>query len=84
MKRVYSNISSTELSFMISAHKVRALSASLAYWNAVSLDDMFRAAYWHSKCTYFCIVQSKRLTSLKDDLHNLGLLVTQQSFLRHC
>ena len=37
---------SSDLSFMkISAHEVRALSSSWAYWNSVALEDVVRAAY---------------------------------------
>ena len=41
IKLAYADLSSSDLSFMkISAHEVRALSSSWAYWNSVPLDDV--------------------------------------------
>ena len=36
----------------ISAHEVRALSSSWAYWNSVALEDVVRAAYWRTNSTF--------------------------------
>ena len=45
IKLAYADLSSSDLSFMkISAHEVRALSSSWAYWNSVALEDVVRAA----------------------------------------
>ena len=40
----------------ISAHEVRALSSSWAYWNSVALDDVVRAAYWRSNSTFLLLI----------------------------
>ena len=41
IKLAYADLPSSDLSFMkISAHEVRALSLSWAYWNLVALDDV--------------------------------------------
>ena len=53
IKLAYADLSSSDLSFMkISAHEVRALSSSWAYWNSVALEDVVRAAYWRTNSTF--------------------------------
>ena len=80
----YSNLTSAKLSFMeISAHEVRALSASWAYWNSISLDDVVRAAYWRSNTT-FSSFYLRDLAPIRDDTSSLGPLVAAQSVIsRH-
>ena len=49
IKLAYADLSSSDMSFMkISAHEVRALSSSWAYWN----EDVVRAAYWRTNSTF--------------------------------
>ena len=79
IKLAYVDLSPSDLSFMkISAHEVRALSSSWAYWNSVALEDVVRAAYWRTNSTFssFCL---RDLAPVRQDTSSLGPLVAAQS-----
>ncbi|MCG7869396.1 MAG: hypothetical protein JAY74_23885 [Candidatus Thiodiazotropha taylori] len=81
IRLAYSKLSSSDLSFMkISAHEVRALSSSWAYWNSVALDDVVRAAYWRSNST-FSSFYLRDLAPIRQDTSSLGPLVAAQSII---
>ena len=72
-------MSKSDLKLMkVTAHEVRALSSSWAYLNAVSLDDVMRAAYWHSEST-FSSFYLRSLSSQVNELRSLGPLVAAQA-----
>ena len=79
IKLVYADLSSSDLSFMkISAHEVRALSSSWAYWNSVALDDVVRAGYWRTKSTFASFIL-RDLAPIRQGTSSLGPLVAAQS-----
>ena len=79
IKQAYADLSSSDLSFMkISAHKVRALSSSWAYWNSVALEDVVRAAYWRTNST-FSSFYLRDLAPIRQDTSSLGPQVAAQS-----
>ena len=79
IKLAYADLSSSDLSFMkISAHEVRALSSSWAYWNSVALEDVVRAAYWRTNST-FSSFYLRDLAPIRQDTSSLGPLVAVQS-----
>ena len=79
IKLAYADLSSSDLSFMkISAHEVRALSSSWAYWNSVALEDVVRAAYWRTNST-FSSFYLRDLAPIRQDTSSLGPLVAAQS-----
>ena len=62
----------------ISAHEVRALSSSWAYWNSVALDNVVRAVYWSTNST-FASFYLRDLAPIRQDTSSLGPLVAAQS-----
>ena len=79
IKLAYADLSSSDLSFMkISAHEVRALSSSWAYWNSVALEDVVRAAYWRTNSP-FSSFYLRDLAQIRQDTSSLGPLVAAQS-----
>ena len=84
IRKAYAKLSSSNLKSMkIKAHEVRALSSSWAYLNAVPLDDVMRAAYWHSEST-FSFFYLRSLGSQENDLRSLGPLVAAQAVTGRC
>ena len=79
IRKAYESLSKSDLKLMkVTAHEVRALSSSWAYLNAVSLDDVMRAAYWHSEST-FSSFYLRSLSSQVNELRSLGPLVAAQA-----
>lgn len=79
IKLAYANLTSANLKFLrISAHEVRALASSWAYWNSVALDDVVRAAYWRANST-FSSFYLRDLAPIHNDTSALGPIVAAQS-----
>ncbi|MCG7867313.1 MAG: hypothetical protein JAY74_13235 [Candidatus Thiodiazotropha taylori] len=79
IKLAYADLTSADLSFFrISAHEVRALASSWAYWNSVALDDVVRAAYWRANST-FSSFYLRDLAPIRNDTLTLGPIVAAQS-----
>ena len=62
----------------ISAHEVRALSASWSVMSASNLDSVMEACTWRGKNT-FTDFYLRDMCSIVDDMHSLGEVVTGQS-----
>ena len=82
IKLAYEKLTSRDLSFMkITAHEVRAVSASWAYFNNCSLKDIMAAACWKNESTF----SSFYLRSLQEqakDLYALGDLCAAQKSIQ--
>ena len=79
IRKAYAGLSNWDMKMMkIKAHEVRALSSTWAYLNSVPLDEVMRAAYWHSEST-FSSFYLRSLGSQENDLRSLGPLVAAQT-----
>ncbi|PJE78317.1 hypothetical protein CI610_02751 [invertebrate metagenome] len=68
----------TRDSVRVRAHEVRALSASWAFLNGTSYDEVMASAFWRGRNT-FADFYLRSLSSHADGLYSLGPLVTAQS-----
>ncbi len=79
--RAYKLITDRDLSFMkIRAHEVRAISSSLAFSRRVPLQDVMKAAYWHSHST-FSSFYMRSLIPQGENISSLGPLVAAQTVI---
>ncbi|MES9882230.1 MAG: hypothetical protein ABW185_15260 [Sedimenticola sp.] len=77
----YQRLTDRDLSFMkIKAHEVRAISTSLAFSQRIPLQDIMRAAYWHSHSTFSSFYLRSMVTQ-RDNVLSLGPVVAAQSVL---
>ena len=61
-------------------HELRALSASWADFNNLSVDAIMRAAYWRTPSTFMGFYL-RNMAEQADDLYSLGPLVTAQTVI---
>ena len=78
IKLAYEKLTSRDLSFMkITAHEVRAVSTSWAYFNNCSLKDIMAAACWRNEST-FSSFYLRSLQEQANDLYARGDLYAAQ------
>lgn len=78
IKLVYQQASSSDLAVsQIRAHDIRGFSTSWAFRNAVPLLDVLRAGCWKCHST-FSDFYLKDVTTIRDDMRNLGSLSVAQ------
>jgi hypothetical protein len=75
IRRAYRSVSSNDCTRLkVKAHEVRAVSASWAFANRVSLDQVMATASWRSHST-FSNFYLRSLASQSSDIYSLGPLV---------
>lgn len=83
IRLAYSELTDQDLSFLqIRPHELRALSASWAFVNSASLDDILSAATWKQAST-FSTFYLRSFSSNQGNLFSLGPLVAAQHVVQH-
>ena len=62
----------------ISAHEVRALSASRAVFNSAPVEEILRAAYWNNETT-FTSFYLRDMSGFSEQIHRLSPLSVAQT-----
>ena len=82
IRKAYSSLSDRDISNLkISAHEVRALSASWAFVNHTPLSDILQATYWKNSST-FSAFYLRSFSTQRDNLSMLGPFVASSSVIR--
>ena len=81
VRRAYDHANEASLSAsQVRPHELRALSASWADFNNLSVDDIMRAAYWRTPSTFMGFYL-RNMAEQSDELYSLGPLVSAQSVI---